>query len=40
MGRVVTSFICVEEGDVSRGEIHEQLGEDTKEFFDATLAGS
>ena len=39
MGRVVASLICVEEDDVSRRDIHQQVAEDTREFFDATLGG-
>jgi len=40
MGRVAASLICVEEDGVSRGDIHQQVAEDTREFFDATLGGS
>jgi pimeloyl-ACP methyl ester carboxylesterase len=39
MGRVMASMICVEKDGVSRGEVHREVAEDTREFFDATLGG-
>jgi len=37
MGRVVASSICIEDGGVSRSDTHQQVAEDTRKFFDATL---
>ena len=39
MGRIVASSICVEKDGVSRRDTHQQVAEDTRKFFDATLGG-